>query len=43
MENTLEKSLLKYLDYCASTRAARKYHEILKNERSNLTRKAIRR
>lgn len=39
MEETLEKSILKYFDFCTGQRAAKKYHEYLKGERSELNRK----
>lgn len=43
MEESLESSILVYLDYLTSQRGCRKYHSILKNERSNLIRKIRRR
>jgi len=42
MEESFEKQILRYLDFILGQKYAKKYWEIVTNEKSNLMRKAIR-
>ena len=40
MEESFEKQILRYLDFLLGQKYAKKYHELISNEKSGFTRKA---